>query len=29
MVRSGRDRLSADVEVDEIYVGGHEENVAG
>jgi len=29
MVRPGRDRLSGDVEVDEAYVGGHEEGVAG
>ncbi len=29
MVRPGRDRLDGDVEVDETYVGGHEEGVAG
>ena len=29
MVRPGRDRLSGDVEVDEAYVGGLEEGVAG
>lgn len=29
MVRPGRDRLSGDVEVDETYVGGEEENVYG
>ncbi|MGH9671058.1 MAG: IS1595 family transposase [Terriglobales bacterium] len=29
MVRPGRDRLSGDVEVDETYVGGPEEGVAG
>lgn len=29
MVRPGRDRLAGDVEVDETYVGGHEQGVRG
>lgn len=29
MVRPGRDRLSGDVEIDETFVGGHEEGVSG